>query len=114
MRSMQVEALHLDADLPGVAERSRYDAVAGPFEGRVVMHQGGGVASELEQHALLAADGLEVPADGSAAGERERREAIVLTSFSATGTSHGTTWTASSGAPERRMHSPSRSDVSGV
>ena len=75
---MHQESLHLDADLSGVGKRSPGDP--GRHLGQVLhvrMHDGGGVAPELQHHSLATGHGLEVPADLSAPGEAQQGEGLV-------------------------------------
>jgi hypothetical protein len=71
------EPLDRHAELPGELERPDHAARRGPLEIRGPIDDRRRIAPELEDHLLLAGPGLERPANGRAAGERQELEPLI-------------------------------------
>ena len=66
-----------NAGLAGIAEPAGYTAVSRSGNVRVVVHDDGGIASQLEQNLLLSRALFNVPADWSTSGEADQLDAFV-------------------------------------
>ena len=75
---MHVHALHRDAGLACVAEAAEDDPLQRVVDVCVLVHDHGGVAAELERHALASGARLQPPADRRAARECEQLDPVVL------------------------------------
>jgi hypothetical protein len=77
--TLNEDALHADAGLAGEAEGSVRDADCGFVEvGPIAVDDESSVAAQLEQDALAAGAGFEIPADLGGAGEADELDAVLL------------------------------------
>src|SRR5439155_494037 len=76
-RTLDQNALHRNAGLAGIAEAARNAALRSPGDIGVAVDDYSGTASKLEHNLLLAGAALDLPANGSAAGEAGQLDATV-------------------------------------
>ena len=75
--ALDKDALHADAGLAGEAEGGVSGAEGSVVEiGPVAVDDEGCIAAELEQHALAAGVGLDLPADFGGAGKADQLDAV--------------------------------------